>query len=400
MLNCCVDLDDVKRTGITLPAFHCLAVCQGLGSTVGYADESSEREFRDAVVDACVERDGDVGDEDGDDDDDRLDQLLVVSYNRQGVGQTGTGHFSPVGAYDPESDQVLVMDTARFKYGLHWVPLNLLFKSMLDIDPDTNRSRGYVVLRNHEDEGDDDSVHKAAEGKEESATSMKLPISVLFRSKMSQNGARYEYKRFLDGLERGTDGSKMITWPQIVDFWTKNGTDQDYVWESTSPRLKPIFHDDDDDDDDDDNSDNNNVDNTSNMMMSKLIRQVRSLIAHLISKQQESSEDAGATTGASLIKQNSGCCARNVSVNKRTIDLTPEEAIFVMYLASLDETECDKVIFGTRSGDEKDGNNDGTRPDTEIEYPDEVRRQLRSEAQLVRYALDVSEAMRRESLTH
>lgn len=31
--------------------------------------------------------------------------------------QTGQGHFSPVAAHDPISDSVLILDTARFKYG-------------------------------------------------------------------------------------------------------------------------------------------------------------------------------------------------------------------------------------------------------------------------------------------
>ena len=72
--------------------------------------------------------------------------FLVVSYTRKVIGQTGSGHFSPIGAYDEASDHVLILDTARFKYGPHWVPLELIFEALLPLDPDTGKSRGYMTL--------------------------------------------------------------------------------------------------------------------------------------------------------------------------------------------------------------------------------------------------------------
>ncbi|KAA1088411.1 hypothetical protein PGT21_006108 [Puccinia graminis f. sp. tritici] len=41
--------------------------------------------------------------------------FLVVSFCRASLGQTGTGHFSPVAGYSAEEDRVLVLDVARFK---------------------------------------------------------------------------------------------------------------------------------------------------------------------------------------------------------------------------------------------------------------------------------------------
>jgi hypothetical protein len=32
-----------------------------------------------------------------------------------GLGQTGTGHFSPIGGFHESKDLVLIMDVARFK---------------------------------------------------------------------------------------------------------------------------------------------------------------------------------------------------------------------------------------------------------------------------------------------
>lgn len=41
---------------------------------------------------------------------------------------------------------VLIMDVARFKYPPHWIPLPLLHQSMQVIDPETGKSRGYMLL--------------------------------------------------------------------------------------------------------------------------------------------------------------------------------------------------------------------------------------------------------------
>jgi hypothetical protein len=80
--------------------------------------------------------------------------FLVASYNRQvceaylqGLGQTGTGHFCPIGGYHANTDRVLLLDTARFKYPPHWAALTSLYSAMRDIDPATDKSRGWVTLR-------------------------------------------------------------------------------------------------------------------------------------------------------------------------------------------------------------------------------------------------------------
>ena len=69
--------------------------------------------------------------------------LLVASFSRQVLGQSGDGHFSPLGAYDPETDSVLVLDVARFKYPPYWVEVEKLYEAMGGIDETTGESRGY-----------------------------------------------------------------------------------------------------------------------------------------------------------------------------------------------------------------------------------------------------------------
>jgi hypothetical protein len=43
------------------------------------------------------------------------DHVMVVSYARAALGQTGDGHYAPVGGYDPASQMVLLLELARFK---------------------------------------------------------------------------------------------------------------------------------------------------------------------------------------------------------------------------------------------------------------------------------------------
>jgi len=72
--------------------------------------------------------------------------VLVSNYSRRTVGQTGGGHFSPIAGYHEKTDQVLVLDTARFKYPAHWMPVPLLFDAMVEQDADSQLSRGWLLL--------------------------------------------------------------------------------------------------------------------------------------------------------------------------------------------------------------------------------------------------------------
>ncbi|MBL9106290.1 MAG: phytochelatin synthase family protein [Myxococcales bacterium] len=130
LLDCCASLERVRSRGITLDELACLARCNGASADVRRAD--SESDLRAAVAAAAASE---------------LDPALVVAYDRAALGQTGGGHFSPVGGYDRASDHVLVLDVARFKYPPHWVPLPALHAAMQPLDPATGRPRGYVALR-------------------------------------------------------------------------------------------------------------------------------------------------------------------------------------------------------------------------------------------------------------
>jgi glutathione gamma-glutamylcysteinyltransferase len=131
-LDCCRSLDEVARTGITLTQLACLARCNGARAEATFADASSVEAFRVAVRDATSSPG---------------ERHVVVAYDRRTLGQTGTGHFSPIGGLHPERDLVLLLDVARFKYPPHWVALEALHRAMCSIDPASGRSRGYATIR-------------------------------------------------------------------------------------------------------------------------------------------------------------------------------------------------------------------------------------------------------------
>lgn len=134
-LDCCLPLSFVKENGITFDEFICIARCNGAIVTAHRYNQSSLEKFRQAVEQVTIAP-GNIH--------------LVVSYSRKILGQTGDGHFSPIGGYHPQRDLVLLLDVARFKYPPHWVPLPLLWQAFAPIDPVTNQCRGYISLRRSE----------------------------------------------------------------------------------------------------------------------------------------------------------------------------------------------------------------------------------------------------------
>jgi len=74
-------------------------------------------------------------------------ECIVTCYSRALLGQSGSGHFSPIGGYHEETDSVLILDVARFKYPPHWARLEDVTAGMLDLDPDTGRPRGWCHMR-------------------------------------------------------------------------------------------------------------------------------------------------------------------------------------------------------------------------------------------------------------
>ncbi|CAK9088639.1 unnamed protein product [Durusdinium trenchii] len=137
LLDCCEPLETVKERGITFSKVACLARCNGAHVEAHRADEPdvSLEDFRRAVRKTCEA-----------DPEDENFQVIVASYSRKALNQTGDGHYSPIGGYHSETDQVLILDVARFKYPPHWVPVKTLWEAMCRVDQETGRSRGFMVI--------------------------------------------------------------------------------------------------------------------------------------------------------------------------------------------------------------------------------------------------------------
>ena len=74
----------------------------------------------------------------------RRGDFVVINYSRKAVGQAGGGHISPLGAYDSQSDSILVLDVNPSKAGWVWVPTAMLVRAMRTFDSVENR--GYILV--------------------------------------------------------------------------------------------------------------------------------------------------------------------------------------------------------------------------------------------------------------
>ncbi|CAK0852659.1 unnamed protein product [Prorocentrum cordatum] len=152
-LGCCAGPEEVRESGLSFDMFNSLAGCNGADSVLhrapprgrsSGADQATfEEAFRASVraISRSQER-----------------ECIVVCYSREVLGQSGAGHFSPIGGYHEDSDSVLIMDVARFKYPPHWARVSDIVSAMTDVDPDTDRPRGYVHLRLRREHSNDQAL--------------------------------------------------------------------------------------------------------------------------------------------------------------------------------------------------------------------------------------------------
>ena len=74
------------------------------------------------------------------------DKRIIVNYYRQGLGQQGGGHHSPLGAYDAETDRFLILDVARYRLPPVWATAADLWNALDTTDNDAHLKRGMLVI--------------------------------------------------------------------------------------------------------------------------------------------------------------------------------------------------------------------------------------------------------------
>lgn len=120
----------VEHEGLTLAELDTFIENLGLTAEHHFADDTSVDDMRAAIKATLQDR----------------GQRFVVNYSRKPLPQEGDGHISPIGAYDEETNSVLILDVAKYKYPPVWLTVDKLHEAMMLTDPSSNRSRGYVLV--------------------------------------------------------------------------------------------------------------------------------------------------------------------------------------------------------------------------------------------------------------
>ena len=130
LLDCCLPLAAVREQGLTLDEVACLARCNGGDVELERASPSNLEHWRAALALAASG-----------------EAVVIAAYDRAALGQTGSGHFSPIGGYHAGKNLALVLDVARFKYPAHWMDADRLWQAMQEVDAATKQARGWMVIR-------------------------------------------------------------------------------------------------------------------------------------------------------------------------------------------------------------------------------------------------------------
>ena len=125
-----VTREAVSTRGMVLEELGGLLRAKGASVTVEFADRGNLDAFRTAARRILADDDA----------------FVLVNYKRAVIGQKTGGHISPISAYNQKIDRFLILDVSRYKYPPVWVEAEDLWRAMLNVDTDSGRSRGYVIV--------------------------------------------------------------------------------------------------------------------------------------------------------------------------------------------------------------------------------------------------------------
>lgn len=125
-----VEASRVAREGMTLEQLHGLLTSVGTAVRRYHGENLSLEQLRWLLRRGLAER----------------SDRLLANYDRRALGQKGGGHISPLAAYDPDQDRVLILDVARYRYPAVWVTTRDLWQAIRSVDTSSGRSRGVLII--------------------------------------------------------------------------------------------------------------------------------------------------------------------------------------------------------------------------------------------------------------
>ena len=131
LLDCCGPLEEmVRQRGLNLDQLACLARCNGADAVIDVAELGTTDALRSAILEAAWG-----------------ETVLIASYDRASLGQTGAGHFSPIGGYHAGRDLGLStsmsLGSSIRRTGS---PVQQLWTAMQPPSAETNMRRGWLRL--------------------------------------------------------------------------------------------------------------------------------------------------------------------------------------------------------------------------------------------------------------
>lgn len=122
--------DEVLKGGLTLEQIRQYLQALGANPKIYYGSDLSVGQLRKIIQSTLA----------------NPHQRVMADFDRKVLNQAGSGHFSPIGAYDSKSDSVLILDVAKFKYPPFWVKTSDLLAALKTTDSDSGKSRGIVQI--------------------------------------------------------------------------------------------------------------------------------------------------------------------------------------------------------------------------------------------------------------
>lgn len=119
----------INYEGMTLSQLAAALKTFSLTITLVNAQQVTEQQFRQAAIAAVS----------------TSKQFVIVNFYRKKIHEKGSGHFSPLAAYDQKTDRFLLLDVARYKYLPVWVRTDDLYQAM-KTNAGSKGGRGYLLI--------------------------------------------------------------------------------------------------------------------------------------------------------------------------------------------------------------------------------------------------------------